>query len=167
MRCWQNSRTNAPPVTVSVYSAAVMMPLVAADTVASALQAAVGDRVARIAAGGCWRSACHRAGSGRTRAHAATKGAPRRKIVWPMCSRLSLECEEPRITVAVKKVAHLQATRQTSGDQSQAHARTACAMSAPTYLARLTSIRERTALSRVQRLEHGQWPAAKGLENPP
>ena len=50
-----------------------------------------------------------------------------------MCSRLSLECEEPRFNVAVKKVAHLQATRQTSRDESHERARNACATSAPTF----------------------------------
>ena len=129
-------------MTVSVSSAAMLMELVAASMSASTLQAAVGDGVTRAAAGGCWRSACHRAGLGRTRAHAATKGAPRRRIVWRMCSRLSLECEEPRFNVAVKKVAHLQATRQTSRDESHERARNACATSAPTYLATLTSMRK-------------------------
>ena len=65
--------------------------------------------------------------------------------LWRMCSRLSLECEEPRFNVAVQKVAHLQATRQTSRDESHERARNACATSAPTYLATLTSMRKRAA----------------------
>ena len=93
--------------TVAVSLTVASMRLLAEVAAVSTCQAAVGDRVARAAAGGCWRSACHRAGSGRTKAHASTNGALFRKIVWPMCSRLSLECEEPSFTVAVKKVAHL------------------------------------------------------------
>ena len=81
-----------------------------------------------------------------------------------MCSRLSLECEEPRFNVAVEKVAHLQATRQTSRDESHERARNACATSAPTYLATLTSMRKRAAPSRRRQLKHGQqpWAGSKG-----
>ena len=116
------SRTDAPPMTVSVSSAAVPMELVAASMSASTLQAAVGDGVTRAAAGGCWRSACHRAGSARTATGEETSSTPCRRISLPMCSRLPLECEEPLFTVAVTEAAYLRATRQKSRKRSRASA---------------------------------------------
>ena len=111
------------PRTVSVTPAVALMRFVSASTTASTLQVAMG--VKEASSRGRWvpESTCHRAGSARTRAHAATEGAPCRGIASPICSRPSLECEEPIFTVTVNEAAYLRAARQKSRKQSRASAR--------------------------------------------
>ena len=156
-------------MTMSMALVAVPMRRMAMGAPASTLRAAMGEWVAGPRQVACRRSMCHGACSARTRAHAATEGAPCRRIAWPMCSRQSLECEEATFTVAVKKVAHLQATRQTSREsrESQAPAthslRNQCP-ALPGYAdvdARKSS-RQPSAMTRAR-----QWSAEKSHENPP
>ena len=121
------------PMPVSVTPAVAPMRLVSAGSTAGTWRVAMGVR--EVSSRGRWvpECACCRAGSARTAAREATNSAPCRRIAWPMCSRLSLECEEPLFTVTVKEAAYLRADRQTSRlSQRSAQAQHAQSVPRPT-----------------------------------